>query len=181
MAAQRIVVLGGTGFVGHHLLARLARDGHQLIVLSRNREKHRDVAVIPGVHLLSADVHDPAQLRGAFAGAEDVAPEVSVGVGAGVEDCVDTEVGLDVGVGREPVGVGDGDELKPVPEVKEFTGERLCQPPLTLYATKYVYAPAGNARPAVVKLVGFAVSVAAPVAGKSYLPPSADRTATVSA
>lgn len=127
--------------------------------------------------------HVPGMPCGAFAGAEDVAPEVGVGVGAGVEDCVDTEFGLDVGVGvgMEPVGVGDGDELKPVPEVKEFTGERLCQPPLTLYATKYVYAPAGNARPAVVKLVGFAVSVAAPVAGKSYLPPSADRTATVSA
>lgn len=72
MAAQRLVVLGGTGFVGGHLLARLARDGHRLTVLSRNREKHRDIAVIPGVHLRSTDVHDPAQLRAAFDGADAV-------------------------------------------------------------------------------------------------------------
>lgn len=72
MTAQRIVILGGTGFVGGHLLNRLARDGHQLIVLTRNREKHREIGVIPGVTLRRADVHDPAQLRREFVGADAV-------------------------------------------------------------------------------------------------------------
>lgn len=72
MNAMRLVVLGGTGFVGGHLLNRLARDGHQLTVLTRNREKHRAIGVIPGVRLHSCDVHDPAQLRAALLGADAV-------------------------------------------------------------------------------------------------------------
>lgn len=72
MPPLRLVILGGTGFVGGHLLNRLARDGHRLTVLTRNREKHRAIGVIPGVRLKSTDVHDPAQLRAAFAGADAV-------------------------------------------------------------------------------------------------------------
>jgi len=41
MKPQKIVVLGGTGFVGSHLVPRLHADGHSITVLSRNREKHR--------------------------------------------------------------------------------------------------------------------------------------------
>ncbi|HEU4669489.1 MAG TPA: complex I NDUFA9 subunit family protein [Dyella sp.] len=72
MSVQALVVLGGTGFVGSHLLPRLARDGHRITVLTRNREQHRDIAVIPGVRLVSADVHDADRLRAAFAGADAV-------------------------------------------------------------------------------------------------------------
>ncbi len=72
MTAQALVVLGGTGFVGSHLLHRLSRDGHRITVLTRNREQHRAIAVIPGVRLVSADVHDTDRLRAAFAGADAV-------------------------------------------------------------------------------------------------------------
>jgi uncharacterized protein YbjT (DUF2867 family) len=34
---MRIAVAGGTGTVGHHLVARAAQDGHDLVVLSRSR------------------------------------------------------------------------------------------------------------------------------------------------
>jgi NADH dehydrogenase len=70
MAAQRLVILGGTGFVGHRLLPRLAADGHRIVLLSRNRERHRDLAVLPGVELRSADVYDPQALRRHLAGAD---------------------------------------------------------------------------------------------------------------
>jgi len=63
MAAQRLVVLGGTGFVGRHLVPRLAADGHRVVLLSRNREQHRELGVLPGVHVRTADVHDPATLQ----------------------------------------------------------------------------------------------------------------------
>ncbi|MEP7098102.1 MAG: NAD-dependent epimerase/dehydratase family protein, partial [Dokdonella sp.] len=43
MKPLKIVVLGGTGFVGSHLIPRLQRDGHTITVLSRNREKHREL------------------------------------------------------------------------------------------------------------------------------------------
>lgn len=68
----RIVVLGGTGFVGSHLVPHLARAGHRLTVLSRNRERHRELAVLPEVVLRSANVYDPAVLAGAFDGADAV-------------------------------------------------------------------------------------------------------------
>lgn len=70
MKPQTIVVLGGTGFVGRHLVLRLQRDGHAIKVLSRNREKHRELAVLPRVVIVNADVHDPVALRCHLAGAD---------------------------------------------------------------------------------------------------------------
>jgi NADH dehydrogenase len=72
MPAQRLVVLGGTGFVGRHLVPRLAADGHRIVVLSRNRAQHRELGVLPGVQVRSADVHDPATLQHELAGFDAV-------------------------------------------------------------------------------------------------------------
>ncbi|MHB1271935.1 MAG: complex I NDUFA9 subunit family protein [Rhodanobacter sp.] len=72
MAAQQLVILGGTGFVGSHLVPRLAADGHRIALLSRNREQHRALGVLPGVDVRSADVYDDEALRQAFAGADAV-------------------------------------------------------------------------------------------------------------
>ena len=63
MTSQRIVILGGTGFVGSYLVPRLVADGHRLTVLSRNRESRRDMTVLPGVTIRSADIYDDAVLR----------------------------------------------------------------------------------------------------------------------
>ncbi|WP_300618238.1 complex I NDUFA9 subunit family protein [Dokdonella sp.] len=70
MKAQRIVILGGTGFVGRHLVPRLARDGHAITVLTRNRDRKREISVLPRVRLVNADVHDPATLARRLAGAD---------------------------------------------------------------------------------------------------------------
>lgn len=72
MTAQRIVMLGGTGFVGSYLVPRLAADGHRITLLSRNREQHRSLAVLPGITISSADVYDDAVLRRQCAGADSV-------------------------------------------------------------------------------------------------------------
>ncbi|GAA0249487.1 complex I NDUFA9 subunit family protein [Rhodanobacter caeni] len=72
MPAQRLVVLGGTGFVGRHLVPRLAADGHTIVLLSRNRARHRELGVLPGVQVRSADVHDPATLQRELAGFDAV-------------------------------------------------------------------------------------------------------------
>lgn len=61
---QRLLILGGTGFVGSHLVPRLAADGHAITLLSRNREQHRDLAVLPGVRILNANPYDRAALTG---------------------------------------------------------------------------------------------------------------------
>ena len=69
---QRLVVLGGTGFVGSHLIPRLAMDDHRIVLLSRNRERKRALAVLPGVRIRSADVYDGNALRRQFEGADAV-------------------------------------------------------------------------------------------------------------
>lgn len=78
MKTQRIVILGGTGFVGGTLVPRLAADGHELVLLSRNREAHRQRAVGRNVVVASADVYDPATLRRHFAGADAVVHLVGI-------------------------------------------------------------------------------------------------------
>jgi len=70
MKPQSIVVLGGTGFVGRHLVARLQRDGHTITVLSRNRDLHRALGVLPRVRIVNADVHDHAALARQLVGAD---------------------------------------------------------------------------------------------------------------
>ena len=62
MTTQRLLILGGTGFVGSHLVPRLAADGHVITLLSRNREKHRELAVLPQVRIDNADIYDRATL-----------------------------------------------------------------------------------------------------------------------
>ncbi len=68
----RICVLGGTGFVGGYLVTRLVGDGHRVKVLTRNREVHRDLLVLPDIDLVNANVHDAGQLAAQFGGFEIV-------------------------------------------------------------------------------------------------------------
>ncbi len=60
---KAIAILGGTGFVGRHLANRLTKARYPLKVLTRRRERHRDLLVIPTLDLVEADVHDPAVLQ----------------------------------------------------------------------------------------------------------------------
>jgi len=78
MAAQQLVILGGTGFVGSHLLPRLVADGHRIVLLSRNREQHRELGVLPGVSVRSANVYDDDALRRHLVGADAVVNLVGI-------------------------------------------------------------------------------------------------------
>ncbi|HID48205.1 MAG TPA: complex I NDUFA9 subunit family protein [Chromatiales bacterium] len=69
---QRICVLGGTGFVGQHLVSELAEAGHEVVVPSRHPERHRELLVLPTVKLVEANVFDPARLTQLFAGQDTV-------------------------------------------------------------------------------------------------------------
>jgi uncharacterized protein YbjT (DUF2867 family) len=72
MRLQSIAVLGGTGFLGTRLVARLIKDGHQVTVLSRDREQHKHLLVLPGLTLQNCDVYEEAQLSERFRGKDIV-------------------------------------------------------------------------------------------------------------
>lgn len=65
-----ICILGGTGFVGSHLVARLAADGHRLRVPSRNPARRRALQVVPRARLFHGDVHDEAALAAMLQGCD---------------------------------------------------------------------------------------------------------------
>lgn len=62
MSPRKICILGGTGFVGRSILYRLTDAGHEVHVLTRQRERHHDLLVLPTLQLIEADVHNPAVL-----------------------------------------------------------------------------------------------------------------------
>jgi uncharacterized protein YbjT (DUF2867 family) len=72
MRPQSIVVLGGTGFLGTRLVARLIKDGRRVTVLSRDREQHKHLLVLPGLTLENCDVYEPAHLSEHFRGKDVV-------------------------------------------------------------------------------------------------------------
>lgn len=78
MPELKICVLGGTGFVGRSLIARLAGAGHRIRVPTRNAARHRELLVLPTVSLVTADVHDPARLERELAGMDCVVNLVGI-------------------------------------------------------------------------------------------------------
>ncbi len=63
-------VLGGSGFVGSRLVARLANAGHQITVPTRDPERCRHLRVLPTVRLVHADIHAPGTLAALLNGAD---------------------------------------------------------------------------------------------------------------
>jgi len=59
---ERVLVTGGAGFVGSQLVAKLSADGHDVVVLTRRRERARHLLLLPTVRVVEADPHDPATL-----------------------------------------------------------------------------------------------------------------------
>jgi uncharacterized protein YbjT (DUF2867 family) len=78
MNIRTVCVLGGSGFVGGHLISRLAQSGRTVKVLTRRRSRHRELLVLPLVQLIEADVHDPALLRRHFEGVDAVVNLVGI-------------------------------------------------------------------------------------------------------
>ncbi len=69
---SRILVLGGSGFVGRHLVARLSAAGHAVLVPTRYRERAKTLLTLPTVEVVQADIHQPDTLRRLLAGRDAV-------------------------------------------------------------------------------------------------------------
>jgi NADH dehydrogenase len=72
MKIQRICILGGSGFVGTHLVSQLAARGLQVRVLSHRREMAKELILLPTVEVIEADVHDQQELIRHFRGMDAV-------------------------------------------------------------------------------------------------------------
>ena len=55
MKIKNICILGGTGFVGRHLTAKLAFEGYSCRIVSRHPQRHRELQVLPEVELVRCD------------------------------------------------------------------------------------------------------------------------------
>jgi Predicted nucleoside-diphosphate-sugar epimerases len=78
MKISKVCVLGGSSFVGRHVVERLANRGRTVRVLTRNRERSRHLLVLPTVELIEADVHDAETLKRLFEGQEAVVNLVGI-------------------------------------------------------------------------------------------------------
>ncbi len=88
---MRVVVTGGTGFVGSHTVAALARHGHEVRVMARRPEQVARVLAPLGVSadVVRGDVMDPGAVSAALEGYDAVvhaAAHIGVSGGAGRTD-----------------------------------------------------------------------------------------------
>ena len=75
---KKILVLGGTGFVGAHVCEKLVRDGWHVTVPTRVRNNARHLQHLPPLTVLEMDVHDEVALTHALAGHEAVVNLVAI-------------------------------------------------------------------------------------------------------
>jgi uncharacterized protein YbjT (DUF2867 family) len=73
-----LLVVGGAGFVGRHLVAALAARGANVTVPTRRRERAKHLLLLPTVEVIEADVHQPAVLARLAAGRDAVVNLVGV-------------------------------------------------------------------------------------------------------
>jgi len=72
MKKSKVCLVGGTGFVGRHIIAELARRGYTIRVLTRRRERHRELLVFPTLELVQCDIHRLANLSAQLENADAV-------------------------------------------------------------------------------------------------------------
>ena len=70
MRQLKVVVFGGSGFIGSHLAALLTEEGARTIVPTRRAERGKHLIFLPGVEVVEADIYDDATLDRLLEGAD---------------------------------------------------------------------------------------------------------------
>ncbi len=78
MRHQHILVIGGSGFIGGHVVAALVKDGREVVVPTRRRESAKRLILLPTVEVVEADVDNEATLQRLVAGKSAVIDLVGI-------------------------------------------------------------------------------------------------------
>ena len=78
MKMERVVLVGGSGFLGRVIANRLSRDLVEVLVPTRRYNHGGELLLMPTVDVVEADVHDPATLTRLFDGADAVVNLVGI-------------------------------------------------------------------------------------------------------
>lgn len=78
MFHRSVLVIGGSGFIGSHIVARLAATGHQVTVPTRRLSRARHLLVLPTVQIVEADIYDASTLNRLVSSADAVINLVGV-------------------------------------------------------------------------------------------------------
>ena len=74
----KIIILGGTGFIGSQLSAKLSSLCDKIFVLTRNIEANKDLKLIPNLEIIQANVLDERSLNAMFSGSDIVINTVGI-------------------------------------------------------------------------------------------------------
>lgn len=75
---KNIFVLGGTGFVGSHVVQKLVKQGYTVTVATRRAINARELQTLPTVTVAEINVHDTAALQQALVGHDAVVNLVAI-------------------------------------------------------------------------------------------------------
>jgi len=78
MAERTILVVGGSGFVGRHVVDQLAAAGERVVVPTRTRDNARPLFVLPTVTVIATDVNRGGELPRLARGASAVVNLVGI-------------------------------------------------------------------------------------------------------
>ena len=75
---SKILVLGGSGFIGRHLVSLLVEQGHVVTVPTRQRERAKHLILLPTVDVVEADIFDEQSLSRLVRGCDAVVNLIGV-------------------------------------------------------------------------------------------------------
>ncbi len=78
MNPKRVVIVGGSGFIGSAIANRLCEAGVKVLIPTRRRSRAGHVLLLPNVDVVETDVHDPSALTRLFEDADAVINTVGV-------------------------------------------------------------------------------------------------------